>query len=460
MQRYFGFVNQGGVSVEITGTPGSSPDVFQESYPLSTVTVYDTGTLNLSTIYSDNGITPKANPFTCDSNGYFFFYAANGTYDVKFSGGAIPSPYTYSGVGLFDAGALILAIEALATNGLITRTSSSTAAARTITAGSANLTVTNGNGVSGNPTVDLAATITGITISGASNTLTVLAGSQLSGEVPLANGGTAASLADPGADRIMFWDDSAGVVTWLTVGSGLSITTTTISATASGSVTGSGTANTIAKFSAASVLADSGITDDATTIKLARNTRITTGTLSINGDFAAQAQLHLKTTASAMVWEETDAASNEKPWLWDMTAGVLALKTLTDAYGAGATAITIDRNGTALLFIAAQTRLLTKQGANVTAANDLTLGTDGNFFVVTGNTQINAITTANWQAGSEITLKMTGTPTLKNATAGGAGTATMLLSLGVDFVASATCTLKLVYDGTNWNEVCRSVNHV
>lgn len=37
------------------------------------------------------------------------------------------------------------------------------------------------------------------------------------------------NLADPNADRIMFWDDSAGFVDWLTVGNGLSITTTTLS---------------------------------------------------------------------------------------------------------------------------------------------------------------------------------------------------------------------------------------
>ena len=73
-------------------------------------------------------------------------------------------------------------------------------------------------------------TLTNKTISGVSNTLTVLAATQLSGQVPLANGGTAANLTDPGADRIMFWDDSAGVVTWLTAGSGLTITDTTITA--------------------------------------------------------------------------------------------------------------------------------------------------------------------------------------------------------------------------------------
>jgi hypothetical protein len=47
-------------------------------------------------------------------------------------------------------------------------------------------------------------------------------------DVALADGGTGASLTDPNADRIMFWDDSGGAVTWLTVGSGLAITTTTM----------------------------------------------------------------------------------------------------------------------------------------------------------------------------------------------------------------------------------------
>ncbi|HYE78136.1 MAG TPA: hypothetical protein VEI97_09125 [bacterium] len=40
------------------------------------------------------------------------------------------------------------------------------------------------------------------------------------------------SLTDPGADRILFWDDSAGQTTWLELGTGLSITGTTLSGTA------------------------------------------------------------------------------------------------------------------------------------------------------------------------------------------------------------------------------------
>lgn len=60
-------------------------------------------------------------------------------------------------------------------------------------------------------------------------------------DVALADGGTGASLTDPNADRLMFWDDSAGHVDWLTPGTGLTITGTTIDAsggTPSGSAGG------------------------------------------------------------------------------------------------------------------------------------------------------------------------------------------------------------------------------
>lgn len=39
------------------------------------------------------------------------------------------------------------------------------------------------------------------------------------------------TLTDPGADRIAFWDDSAGATAWLTVGTGLAITATTVDVT-------------------------------------------------------------------------------------------------------------------------------------------------------------------------------------------------------------------------------------
>ncbi len=46
-----------------------------------------------------------------------------------------------------------------------------------------------------------------------------------------------AALGDPNADRIVFWDDSAGMIAYLTVGTGLSISGTTLTATGAGANT-------------------------------------------------------------------------------------------------------------------------------------------------------------------------------------------------------------------------------
>jgi len=61
-------------------------------------------------------------------------------------------------------------------------------------------------------------------------------------DLAMANGGTGASLSDPDADRIMFWDESAEAITWLTVGANLTVTDTTISATDNDTTYSAGTA--------------------------------------------------------------------------------------------------------------------------------------------------------------------------------------------------------------------------
>lgn len=97
-----------------------------------------------------------------------------------------------------------------------------------------------------------------------------------------------------------------------------------------------------------------------------------------------------------------------------------------------------------------------KQGADIASANDITL-TSGNYFDITGAVQINRILTTNWQAGSMITLKFDGAPTVSHNTAAGGGYAGILLSGAVNFVASANDTLTLVYDGTYWREIARTI---
>lgn len=102
-QRAAGFCEQGG-HVVVTNTVNSTTRV-QRSFPSCTVTVYATGTQNLSTIFADNAGTAKANPFAADSNGYFFFYADDGRYDVRLSGGGIPAPFTLGDILLDDTAA-------------------------------------------------------------------------------------------------------------------------------------------------------------------------------------------------------------------------------------------------------------------------------------------------------------------------------------------------------------------
>jgi hypothetical protein len=74
-------------------------------------------------------------------------------------------------VQAFDAE--LAAISGLSSNGLIARTSSSTAAARTLTGTAGQITVTNGDGVSGNPTLSLPTALTSI------NSITSAAASNL-----------------------------------------------------------------------------------------------------------------------------------------------------------------------------------------------------------------------------------------------------------------------------------------
>jgi len=58
-----------------------------------------------ATIYSDNGVTPAANPLTTDANGAFGFYAADGHYSLQITGnvgGIAITPVTVPDVLLVD----------------------------------------------------------------------------------------------------------------------------------------------------------------------------------------------------------------------------------------------------------------------------------------------------------------------------------------------------------------------
>lgn len=145
------------------------------------------------------------------------------------------------------------ALAPFSANGIAVRTAAETFAARTITGTANEVTVTNGSGTAGDPTISLPSTlafsgksitgspqIDGINLGHASDT-TILRSAAgdvtIEGnvvyraggtDVALADGGLGASLVDPNADRILFWDDSAGQVTWLSLDPGLEISGTTL----------------------------------------------------------------------------------------------------------------------------------------------------------------------------------------------------------------------------------------
>lgn len=91
------------------------------------------------------------------------------------------------------------------------------------------------------------------------------------------------------------------------------------------------------------------------------------------------------------------------------------------------------------------------KGANVASANTLTLGTDGNHFVLTGTTTVKGITTANWQAGSRISLHVPSGCTINSGDATpGAGAVDIILAGGANIVGPKT--IDLVYDGSDWRQ--------
>ena len=107
-----------------------------------------------------------------------------------------------------------------------------------LTLGTALPITSGGTGSTSTTFVNLASNVTGTLPianggTGTTSTTFVNLASNVTGQLPLSNGGTGANLTDPNADRILFWDDSATSVAFLEAGSGLSISGTTLTATAS-----------------------------------------------------------------------------------------------------------------------------------------------------------------------------------------------------------------------------------
>lgn len=169
-----GYVEQGGNTVVTDGR--TSTTFVQRSFPSSTVSVFNAGTAVLASIFSDSGGTPKANPFTANTDGSWNFWANPGSYDVQFSGQGITTPFTLPNFFVPDT-AVTAPLPDPGSNGMLARTALQVVVARTITGTANEITVANGNG-SGNPTISIPAsvTFTGKTITGGAYLPTTISG--------------------------------------------------------------------------------------------------------------------------------------------------------------------------------------------------------------------------------------------------------------------------------------------
>jgi hypothetical protein len=101
-------------------------------------------------------------------------------------------------------------------------------------------------------------------------------------------------------------------------------------------------------------------------------------------------------------------------------------------------------------------RLLGNRGANIAAATDITLGTDGSSFGITAGTGVlDRIATAGWTTGAIVVLHFAGAVTASSGTAAGGGFAGLRLAGSAALNAVADTMLVLYYDGTWWQELSR-----
>lgn len=96
--------------------------------------------------------------------------------------------------------------------------------------------------------------------------------------------------------------------------------------------------------------------------------------------------------------------------------------------------------------------LVQHRGAQVASATSVTLGV-GNFFTVSGTTNITGVTGAT--AGRKVVLLFSGSLTVSDCTT---CTGSVNLVMAGDFSATANDTLSLIGNGTSWIETARSAN--
>lgn len=107
-------------------------------------------------------------------------------------------------------------------------------------------------------------------------------------------------------------------------------------------------------------------------------------------------------------------------------------------------------------------RVLETQGADVASATNLTLGTDGNSFELTGTTKVDLISNVGWTEGSVVRLIANESVVIDHGTATASTNVQIRLAGAVDYSMTAGDTLTLILSSTTaegqaWRELARAV---
>lgn len=190
-----------------------------------------------------------------------------------------------------------LSLHNLATNGIVARTAANTVTARTLTGSANQITVTNGDGVSGNPTISLPATITGLT----SVTSTGFTGS-LSGSASTATTAT-------NATNIAITNDTTTNATYYPIFSSAT-SGNTAARVDSSTLTYNPSTNTLTTTTFAGAL--SGNATTATTATTASNSTVTTS--ATNSNFKIPfANTTVSTTGTYGLLQDSEAVFTYNP---------------------------------------------------------------------------------------------------------------------------------------------------
>jgi hypothetical protein len=236
--------------------------------------------------------------------------------------------------------------------------------------------------------------------------------SQVTGNLPLANGGTGASLADPDADRIFFWDDSAGSTAFLTVGSGLDISGTTLSSTAAG-----GTVTSV------------DVSGGTTGLTASGGPVTTSGTITLAGTLAvANGGTGLTALGSA-----------------NQVLAVNGAGTALEYVSAGGSGTVTSVSGTGTVSGLTLTGTVTSSGSLTLGGTlddiNLASGVTGTLPVANGGTGV----TSSTGTGSVV---LSTSPTLTTPNLGTPSAATLTNASGLPIVAGTTGTLSVARGGT------------